>query len=105
MTNNSVKHRWLALLLPVLAFTLITGCATNRPPDAQLDDAAITASVKSKFATDPDVSMLNIDVDTVNGIVTLTGMVDSATEKAKAGQLAAGTDGVRRVTNNLQIKT
>jgi len=108
--NSSWKlYRGLAVLVPVLTLTMVggvaTGCSTNQSATEQIDDASITASVKAKFATDDDVKAHNIDVDTVNGVVTLTGIVNSAAEKAEAARLAADVDGVRRVTNNLQIKS
>ena len=99
-------ERRLAMLIPALLLAfVVVGCSTNQPPNDQLDDSAITASIKAKFAADDDVKAHNIDVDTVNGIVTLSGVVDSAEEKAKAAQIAAATDGVRRVNNTLQIKS
>jgi len=105
--NRSWKlDRRLAVLVPMLMLAIVAvGCSTNQAPNDQLDDASITAAIKAKFAADDDVAAHNIDVDTVNGVVTLTGVVDSAAEKAEAGQIAADTDGVRRVTNNLQIKS
>ena len=104
--NSSWKlDRRLAVLIPVLLLAITYGCSTNQAPNDQIDDASITASVKAKLAVEEDVAAHNIDVDTVNGIVTLTGVVDTADEKAKAAQIAAATDGVRRVNNNLQIKS
>jgi hyperosmotically inducible protein len=66
-------------------------------------DAAITAAVKSKFLADTAVSGLKIDVDTSNGIVTLTGMVGSAQESERAETMARKTDGVGSVVNNLRV--
>jgi hyperosmotically inducible protein len=106
MKSFSNKTRWLAILPMLLALTVVaTGCATNRSATAQMDDAGITAAVKSRLAADPDVAALNIDVDTMNGVVTLSGMVNSAAERTEAVQIAAGTDDVVRVVNNLQIKS
>ena len=106
MSGTWKFDRRLAMLVPALLLVIaVVGCSTNQPPNDQLDDSAITASIKAKFAVDEMVKAHNIDVDTVNGIVTLTGVVDNAEEKARAAQIAAGTDGVRRVNNNLQIKS
>ena len=66
-------------------------------------DAAITAAVKSKFLADSSVSGLKIDVDTSDGVVTLTGNVASRAEADRAVMLARQTDGVSRVTNNLHV--
>ena|SRR6188768_3508158 len=106
MRANSSKFGWMVLLLPLLTFTLATGgCATNRPAGEQFDDASITAAVKAKFAADTDVAAHNIDVDTLHQVVTLSGEVNSSGERSKAGQLAAATDGVKSVINNLKVKS
>lgn len=64
-------------------------------------DAAITSAVKTKLLGDPDVKGLNIDVDTKNGVVTLSGKVNTAAERAEALRLARTTKGVKRVTDKL----
>jgi hyperosmotically inducible periplasmic protein len=64
-------------------------------------DAAITTAVKTKLLGDPDVKGLNIDVDTKNGVVTLSGKVNTAAERAEAVRLARNTKGVKRVTDKL----
>jgi hyperosmotically inducible protein len=68
-----------------------------------LTDAAITTAVKSKFLADSDVSGMKIDVDTSNGVVTLSGTVPSAAEKRRAVQIARETDGVKSVKDNLKV--
>ena len=78
------------------------GDAADRAGDAT-KDAAVTAAVKTKFLADTTVAGLKIDVDTRNGVVTLTGNVKSQAEKAQAVKLAKETDGVTSVTDNLKI--
>ena len=68
-----------------------------------IDDAGITAAVKTAFATDPDVRALSIDVDTRDGMVTLSGRVGSAAERARAEDIARRTDGVKAVHNELTV--
>ena len=67
-------------------------------------DASITAKVKSSLLADPDVSGLRIDVDTRNGIVTLTGTVGTAAEKTHAVELAGKVDNVTRVEDRLTLR-
>src|SRR5438034_687275 len=62
------------------------------------------AEVKSKLLADSDVSGLRIDVDTRERIVTLTGSVGSAAEKARAIELAGKTDNVIRVEDRLTLR-
>lgn len=79
-----------------------TGDAAKRAGEA-VTDAAITSAVKTKFLADTAVKGLKIDVDTNNGIVTLTGNVSSRAEANRAVMLARNTEGVKSVVNNLRI--
>lgn len=67
-------------------------------------DAAITTAVKTKFLADTKVGGLKIDVDTKDNVVTLTGTVKSAAEKAEALRLARTTSGVKSVVDKLTIQ-
>jgi len=68
-----------------------------------LNDAGITARVKAKLIADPEVAAVRIDVDTVDGRVTLNGKVSTADQKAEAEKLARHTDGVVQVVNLIQV--
>lgn len=68
-----------------------------------IDDAGITMAVKSKLLSDPEVKGLQIDVDTRNGVVYLTGEVGSSAEREHAVELAQKTANVRRVEDNLKV--
>ena len=69
-----------------------------------VDDATITARVKSKFASDSTVSATRIKVDTVKGIVELSGNVSSEAEREQAITLARAVPDVRGVRNNLTLQ-
>ena len=68
-----------------------------------ITDAAITSEVKTKFLAEPGVSGLNINIDTNDGVVTLSGNVKSKAEADKAVAIARQNAGVKRVVNNLRI--
>src|SRR6185503_6804675 len=68
-----------------------------------LTDAAVTSAVKTKFLAEPGVSGLNIDVDTSDCVVTLTGKVKTQAEANKAMSIARDSKGVTRVVNNLKV--
>lgn len=68
-----------------------------------IDDANITAAIKSKLMWSQYSNGLSTDVDTVWGKVTLTGTVDTEIAKALAGRLALNTPGVVSVDNLLEI--
>jgi hyperosmotically inducible protein len=70
-----------------------------------IDDAVITTKIKSSLAADAQVSALAVNVDTSNGVVSLTGVVDNELQRQRAIQLAQETEGVKRVNgNNLRVK-
>jgi len=71
----------------------------------KIDDAAITAAVKSKLLADSLVGGLKIDVDTRDGVVSLSGSVKSQADKDQAVRLARETSGVKDVQDNLVVKT
>jgi Spy/CpxP family protein refolding chaperone len=66
-------------------------------------DAAITTQVKNRLAVDEATKTYQIDVTTVDKVVTLTGAVDSATAKSKALTLTRETDGVSEVIDKLEV--
>ncbi len=74
-----------------------------RSVGVQLDDAIITAKVKTKLLEDPITKARKIDVDTVNRVVTLTGLVDSEEEIRRAIEIASSVPGVKKVVNNLRV--
>jgi hyperosmotically inducible periplasmic protein len=67
-------------------------------------DTTITTAVKNKLAADPTTSAAKIDVDTSNGVVTLSGKVPTAAEKSEAERIARNTQGVRQVVNNISAE-
>jgi len=66
-------------------------------------DLSITAAVKSKLLGDVSAPGWHVDVDTKDGIVTLTGTVKSQADVDRAMAAARGTNGVKRVVSNLKI--
>jgi hyperosmotically inducible periplasmic protein len=69
-----------------------------------IDDATITAGINLKYAKDDLVRAYKINVDTKNGMVTLTGTVKSEAEAKRAIALAESEEGVKHVNSVLQIK-
>jgi osmotically-inducible protein OsmY len=69
-----------------------------------ISDTAITASIKTDFLKDPDLSILKIDVDTRGGVVTLNGLADNEEARQRAERIAMGVKGVREVRNFLVTK-
>ncbi len=94
-----------AALAP-LAFT--TGCAvtSGRESTGQYaQDKEITARVKTRLYADPATKGTEIEVQSLRGVVQLSGFVDNQAAKNRAGEIAASTPGVVQVYNNLLLPT
>jgi hyperosmotically inducible protein len=70
----------------------------------KLDDSLLTGKVKAALMDAADVSSLQINVETRGGVTQLAGYVPTAAMKEKAGQIAAGIEGVKSVDNVLVVK-
>lgn len=88
-----------------LATTACAGDTAARSAGQVIDDATITATVKSRLIADDDTKARQINVETSAGVVQLNGFVDSATARAEAERLASQADGVKKVRNNLEVRT
>jgi hyperosmotically inducible protein len=98
------------LMAAVVAATLAAttaGCSVARdqqPVGAYVDDSVLTTRVKAKFAKDPEVSAMSISVETLNGVVQLSGFAKTQTERALAEKMARETSGVRDVRNDIIVR-
>lgn len=101
-TTHSILYR-VTVLAALVALTGSLACTAKRSPGTRLDDATITAKVKTRIAADPHVNPFEIDVDTVNGVVRLSGTVESAADRAEIVELAENTSGVVRVQNEIRL--
>ena len=86
-------------------------CARDEAPEAttgqqqsQPSDATITMSIQSRYFGDDTVKGHEIDVDTENGVVTLSGTVETDAARSRAETIAQGVDGVTRVQNQLRVE-
>jgi len=69
-----------------------------------MDDAEISLKVKAAIFAEPGLKTLQISVDTVKGVVTLSGSVDSLANSDRAEALASAVAGVKKVENRLVSK-
>jgi hyperosmotically inducible protein len=69
-----------------------------------LGDGALTTKIKAKMALDDTVKALDLNVDTANGVVTVTGKVRTRAERERALALARETNGVRQVVDHITIE-
>ncbi len=104
--KTSLIATTIALALGVTAVAAQdTAAAPERTVGQTVDDAAITASVKAKLLADERTKGFDVNVDTVKGVVTLTGGADSAAAKSAAQQLAGEVEGVILIKNELVVAT
>lgn len=79
--------------------------AQSEKAGKELDDATITAKVKAAILAEEGLKVLQISVDTMKGVVTLTGSVDSQQHSDRAKEIAGAVAGVKDVENKLVVKS
>jgi osmotically-inducible protein OsmY len=116
--QTAARHTLRAVVATTAAILVLGACtrderqevrteakqATNTAANV-VDNAALTTKVKAALLADELVKGTQINVDSDNGVVTLSGAVDSAAHMQKAEQVAKGVSGVTRVQNNLNAPT
>lgn len=101
---------FLVLVLSGVSELVAGEATTGKTALEKLNDDSITAAVQGKLAADniqnmDVVAFAHVDVQTERGTVVLSGMVQTSEHKARAEQLAGQVNGVKHVTNNLQVQT
>lgn len=99
-----MRYRAVALVLILSIVALgVRPAHAARTVGQIIDDAGITASVTAKLATERLSNLYKIDVKVYEGVVTLSGTVDTPERRERIGQLASWTNGVKSVVNNVQV--
>ena len=91
----------------LLCAALLAGCAaspTHESTGQYLDDASITAKVKSTLVAKEGISASNISVETQRGEVQLGGFASTQQEKQRAADLARSVSGVKEVHNDILVR-
>ncbi|MBX3599110.1 MAG: BON domain-containing protein [Rubrivivax sp.] len=94
------------LLAAALAVAVLPACTVARDQQtvgSYIDDTTLTTRVKARFAEDPQVSAMAISVETMKGVVQLSGFAKSAEERAAAERIAKGVPGVAAVRNDIMV--
>ena len=95
--------RALTIVAAVLASPAQGLSQSTRDTGTVVNDAWVTTQVYAKFFVDPDIKGRNIKVETMAGVVTLTGTVQSSAERNQAVAKAKTTDGVKQVVDKLSL--
>jgi osmotically-inducible protein OsmY len=101
------SHLVVAFVLTGLLVEPLGACSstpTSQSTGEYIDDATISNKVRAQLIGDSELNIFQIDVMTFKGVVQLSGFVNSATVKDRAGRVAAGVQGVKEVRNNLIVK-
>jgi len=110
-------------MLVILVILLLTGACTSmlmgssgkstgsaigqeQRSEAQISaDDAISTAIRSKFAADNELSLLQLKVESRRGTVTLRGIAQSFAQRDRAVRIATDIDGVMRVDNQIRVNT
>ena len=92
----------LRLLVPLLVLLAcaIPGVSGNQ----ETEDGIITDQVRRRLVSDPDVKGYTVKVETKDGVVTLSGTVETGKAKSKAEKLTKKVRGVKGVVNELRVE-
>jgi osmotically-inducible protein OsmY len=85
---------------------VLPGCAVTRDQEtigAYIDDSSITLSVKNAFVSNKNVDASSISVETLNGVMMLSGFAKNTLEKNTAEEVTNSIKGVKSVKNKIII--
>ena len=114
-----VRVMSMSRVVPILAAVVITaamtGCSSNQERGGAeragatagrvIDDSVITGKVKTALIADSTTKAHQIEVETFQSTVQLSGFVDSAEARRRAVEIARSVEGVRDVKNSLQLRS
>lgn len=101
------KAQSIGIGLLTASLLALGGCTIFRGQSTvgqAVDDTAITTQVKARFAENPVVSALAIKVETLRGVVQLSGFAKSDSERATAESIASKVPNVKSVKNDIIVK-
>ena len=82
----------------------LAGCTIGKGPTRPISDASISVAVQAKLIRDHASHFPRINVETDHGVVNLSGVVKTDSQRDQAEYLASQVDGVVKVNNNLQVQ-
>jgi hyperosmotically inducible protein len=101
-----MRHLFAGLAAPLVVAGLLAlvGCASSMVPEGtQSSDSGITSVVEASLEANDQVKARQVEVQTREGVVYLTGVVDTAEARREAARVAWRTEGVRGVNNDLTV--
>lgn len=108
MKNNSRTNiLYSVFLVLILSSTMLPGCSSTNKHSSTgefIDDSAITTKIKAKLLDDELVRGTAISVETLKGVVLLSGFAKSQQEKSQAENIAKKVHGVHEVRNQIVLR-
>ncbi|MDL2284218.1 BON domain-containing protein [Oxalobacter sp. OttesenSCG-928-P03] len=101
------NFRYVYFAFFALMIAALSACASGQKHGTvgqYVEDSAITTNVKAAIFQESDLSAAEINVETYNGIVQLSGFVSQPGQIARAGEIAKKVEGVKGVKNSLTLK-
>ena len=101
-------HRYATVAVVVVLLTAFAAHAedhTKRSTGEYVDDKVVTTKVKTALLNDPEVKGLQVNVETFNGVVQLSGFVDKPEQIPRATEVTKGVKGVKSVKNDLYVRS
>ena len=101
------KIKIASALIAALMLTTVVGCTTTTKHESTaqyIDDTVITTHVKAAILNEPSLKVAEINVETYQGIVQLSGFVQSPANIASAVTVASRVEGVKSVKNDMHLK-
>lgn len=107
-----INLKRMILVSGMSAVVALTGCEmlnhhneeSDRSAGRALDDKTITSSVEHDLNHEPVYKFSDVDVKTFDGVVQLSGFVETQQQKDRAGDIAKHEYGVTQVVNNITLK-
>jgi osmotically-inducible protein OsmY len=100
-------NRIIQFLACAVLISALMGCAATQKHQSTgqyVDDSVITTKVKTAIFQEATLKTFQINVKTYQGVVQLSGFVDSLQSVTKAGEVARNVENVEKVENDLIIK-
>jgi osmotically-inducible protein OsmY len=95
------------ILSCLILLSSFTGCSSHNKSETAgqyVDDSVITTKVKTAIFNEPSLKTMQISVKTYQGVVQLSGFVDTPQAASRAGELAKNVSNVQSVKNDLIVK-
>jgi osmotically-inducible protein OsmY len=103
----NIHHTFIksvAIAVVVLSFTSCAMFSGRETSGQYVDDTTITTKIKAQIFDDPTLKVLQVNVETMKGVVQLSGFVDSKQSQTKAVNIARQIRGVKSVKDDLVVR-